>query len=275
MLTEIQLNEIKVLQHECEAFDQIQLKLNWDMLKNRSENEKNDFLHYEEGKLAAFLGIYSFGKKAELCGMVKPEYRRKGIFSNLMKQVLSACTDRQFREVLLNAPAKSPAAKDFLKTISCEYGFSEYQMKWSENESPVLDRRVSLRKSGPADRELEIALDVSCFGYLEQDASDYNHSIKREDDQDFIIIEFENKAVGKMRVSHTGGEAWIYGFAVLPVYQGRGIGRNALQKVIAKENEAQYPIFLEVEAENAHALKLYESCGFRSFHVQDYYVLQN
>ncbi|MFS0658872.1 hypothetical protein AB1L07_08555 [Niallia alba] len=31
------------------------------------------------------------------------------------------------------------------------------------------------------------------------------------------------------------------------------------------------PIFLEVEAKNARALKLYESCGFKSYHAQDYY----
>ena len=273
MLTEKQLIEIGELQHECEASDKIQLKLNWEMLRNRSENEQSDFLLYEDGKLAAFLGIYSFGKKAELCGMVKPEYRRKGIFSKLMKQALSACTERKYREVLFNAPAQSAAAKDFLKTISCEYSFSEYQMKWAEKELAA-DKHVTLRQSEPSDLPLEVQLDVSCFGYMEQDASDYNHSIKREDDQDFIMIEFENKAVGKMRVSHTNGEAWIYGFAVLPDYQGRGIGRNALHKIIAKENEAGYPIFLEVEAKNAHALKLYESCGFKPFHVQDYYEWQ-
>ena len=69
------------------------------------------------------------------------------------------------------------------------------------------------------------------------------------------------------------GDSWIYGFAVFPELQGKGIGRKALSKVVKMENEKGLSIFLEVEAKNAHALRLYESCGFKRFHSQDYYKL--
>ena len=34
-----------------------------------------------------------------------------------------------------------------------------------------------------------------------------------------------------------------------------------------------YDVFLDVEAKNSNALKLYESCGFRTFQAQEYYTL--
>jgi ribosomal protein S18 acetylase RimI-like enzyme len=203
--------------------------------------------------------------------MVKPEYRRKGIFSKLMNASLASCKERKVREILLNAPAGSIGAKGFLKTIPNEFSISEYQMKWSETET-ANDESVTLRSSKPEDLAAEIMLDVQCFGLLEEEAADHYQSIKREEDQDFHMIEYENKTVGKMRVSHLNQEAWIYGFAILPEYQGKGIGRKALKNVINKEHANGYSVFLEVEAKNTHALKLYESCGFKSFHVQDYYL---
>lgn len=267
MLTETQLKEIKELQSECEELDGIQIKLNWDMLKSR-ENEH--LLCYEDGVLAAFLGVYSFGSKAELCGMVKPSFRRKGIFTRMVNQVLNHCKDT-YREIILNAPAESQSAKELLKKIPCTYSISEYQMKWTEM-SLEEGNLANLRPSEPADLDLEKQLDVLCFGFLEHEAHD--RALKRDTNEDFIIIEYKGKAVGKLRLSHFSGEAWIYGFAVLPDYQGKGIGRDTLKKIILRETGAGYPVFLEVEAKNEHALRLYESCGFKAFHVQDYYQVQ-
>ena len=54
MLTAKQLTDIKELQCACENGEPFELKLNWDMLQSREENEGNDFFHYEDGKLVVF-----------------------------------------------------------------------------------------------------------------------------------------------------------------------------------------------------------------------------
>lgn len=269
MLTSKQLVDIKELQQACEKGETFQLKLNWDMLQTRPENEVHDFFHYEDGKLVGFVGLYGFGNKVELCGMVHPDYRRKGIFTQLFNIAEKAILERKYKQILLNAPSKSESAKEFLETISCSYSFSEHQMKWHEQEL-AKQEDVSLRPSTSDDLETEIQLDVQCFGYEEDDAREYNEQIRLVDQ--YSIIEWEGKSVGKMRISNTDGEAWIYGFAVLPEYQGRGIGRKALTNVVLEQHQNGFPIFLEVEAKNANALKLYEACGFRAYHSQDYYV---
>jgi ribosomal protein S18 acetylase RimI-like enzyme len=269
LLTSKQIIDIKDLQKACEAGEPFELKLNWDMLKTRPENEINDFFHYEEDKLVGFLGVYGFGNKVEICGMVHPDYRRKGIFTQLFKDAERLIEERKYKQVLLNAPSNSQSAKEFLQTISCSYSFSEHQMKWQEKDL-VEQNDVTLRVSSTAeDLETEIQLDVQCFGYEEEDARVYNEQIRLVDE--YYIIEWDGKSVGKMRLSYTDGEAWVYGFAVLPEYQGKGIGRKALTNVILQAQRDGFPIFLEVEAKNANALKLYESCGFKSYHSQDYY----
>jgi len=271
LLSEQQLKDIKELQHICEEGESFQLKLNWDMLQARTE--RNDFFQYEDGKLVGFLGLYGFGNKVEVCGMVHPDFRRKGIFTELYRKAEEVMKERGYREILLNTPSSSQSGQGFLQTVPCTYAFSEHQMKWQQKELS-LNHDVQLRPSTPEDLDIEISLDVQCFHFDENDAREFNERIRRESMEELYIIEYEGTSVGKVRVSHYGGEAWIYGFAIFPAYQGKGIGRKVLSNIILQEHEKGFPIFLEVEAKNAHALKLYESCGFASYHSQDYYQMR-
>jgi ribosomal protein S18 acetylase RimI-like enzyme len=271
MLTKEQLLQIKQLQKICENEGGFELKLNVDMLESRDENSKEDFFHYENGQLVGFLGCYGFGNKIEMTGMVHPDYRRKGIFSKLFAMAVEEAKQTNTRTVLLNAPNSSLTAKEFLNNIPCTFSMSEYQMKWHQTDL-YHDPAITIRRStSQDDMDAEIQLEVACFGFSEQEALEFNKRMRELNSEDMFIIEAVGKTAGKIRVSETNGEAWIYGFAVFPELQGKGIGRKALSKIVKTENEKGLPVFLEVEAQNAHALKLYESCGFRNYHSQDYY----
>ncbi|RDU36847.1 N-acetyltransferase [Neobacillus piezotolerans] len=270
MLTEKQLKEIKELQAVCERDGGFELKLNWDMLAARKEGSKDDFFHYENETLVGFLGLYGFGNKVELCGMVHPDWRRRGIFTGLLNEAIEEAKNRGTRQILLNAPAGSISAKGFLETVPNRYHVTEYQMKW-DGTAPPSSEGVTLRQSTNQDNDLEVRLEVECFGFTELEAAAFHRVLKESSNENYYIIEANGQPVGKMRVDHPNGEAWIYGFAILPEFQGKGIGRKALSWIIAKEDRAGRPLFLEVEAKNAHALGLYESCGFKSYHAQDYY----
>ena len=271
MLTKKELNDIKSLQEICEKDGSLQLKLNFDMLETRSDNHKEDFFHYEEGKLVGFLGSYYFGNKVEICGMVHPGYRRRGIFTKLLDLALEEAKKREVRTILLNAPTESQSAKEFLRNIPCSLTMVEHQMKWHKIElidDPTIIVRPSFSRE---DLEAEIQLDVLCFGLNEKEARQYKLETQDLKADRRLIIETGGKIAGKMRLSEMNGKSWIYGFAIFPELQGKGIGRKALSRVVNIENEKGLSIFLEVEAVNSLALKLYESCGFRSYHSQDYY----
>ncbi|SDD01947.1 Acetyltransferase (GNAT) domain-containing protein [Terribacillus halophilus] len=274
MLTVAQLKEIKALQQTVEQYDGIELKLNWDMLENRSESEQTDFMSYEAGQLVGFLGLYSFGSKVEVCGMVHPDYRRKGIFSELFQESIPAM--EKARHKLLNVPADSISGKAWIETVNCTFKESEYMMRWEGEALPGSDGSVRLRPSSLKDIEMKIQLDILCFDFDAEEAQVYNDRMEKDGFQkEFYIIETESKAVGKIRIHQNGKRSEIYGFAVLPEFQGKGYGRKALQEAVRMETAKGQRVFLEVQTENEKALSLYTSIGFMKESQQNYYLYPN
>jgi len=270
MLTTKQLKDIEILQRNCEINDNIQLKLNSDMLKDRGDNNF-DFFHYENDELVAFLGLYPFGSTVEICGMVKPNERRKGYFSRLFKEGIDLARLQGFQTILLNAPAGSEEAKAFLKSNNAVYNFSEHQMKWEQTElEDVIG--FGLRIAEQRDLPLRIRLNVEAFGLDEKSSLEIENRVDNEEDNSIFIIDVQEESVGKIRVKVENQEAWIYGFSILPHFRGKGIGRKVLQHIVKTYSQKGCSLHLEVETENAHALNLYKSIGFHIVHAQDYYT---
>lgn len=270
MLTIEQLKDIEHLQKECESHDQLQLKLNWEMLRSR-ETDQLDYFHYENNELIAFLGLYAFGSTVEVCGMVKPSERRKGHFQKLFNQGMKTAKHIGYKKTLLNAPASSNTAKAFLANQNVKYSHSEHQMQWMPSLLGEVEG-VTLRLADSNDTDLRIRLEIEAFGLSEEDARHMNEHIDGDHGTDMFMIEADGETVGKIRLRWEERETWIYGFSVLPEYQGKGIGRKVLKKVVNEQNIAGQSVHLEVETENAHALRLYESVGFKVVHAQDYYT---
>ncbi|SFT09861.1 GNAT family N-acetyltransferase [Paenibacillus sp. BC26] len=268
MLTTGQLLAIEQLQIECEAHDHVQLKLNWEMLRERDADQLSLF-HYENEQLIAFIGLYAFGSTVEVCGMVKPGERRKGHFRRLFRQAMEKVRQNGFKRILLNAPAGSEAAKAFVRKQGAEYAFSEHQMEWQESPLGETDG-IMLRPATQEDYEMRVRISVLAFGDDEADARAMASHVYAGN-TDVFMIDVNEETVGKIRVSREEGQAWIYGFAILPEHQGRGIGRKVLRRVIQEQSAAGCSIHLEVETKNDHALRLYESVGFQAVHAQDYY----
>lgn len=270
MLTTQQLQDIKKLQKECETQESLQLKLNWDMLENGESNQLY-LLHYEKDELVAFLGLYSFGSTVEVCGMVKPSERRKGQFHFLFKKGMETVKQNGYKKILLNAPAGSHAAKAFLNKQGAVYAFSEHQMEWQKTSLETVED-LTLRKANVDDFDMSIRLSVEAFDMTKEDALSMESLFDGEGDM--LMIEVNEKTVGKIRVKRKDGQAWIYGFSILPSHQGKGIGRKVLRRVIKDQSSDGYSVHLEVETKNDHALGLYEAVGFKAVHSQDYYTYQ-
>ena len=272
MLTTKQLNDIESLQKECEIHDNLQLKLNWDMLKTRTDNTY-DLLLYDKDELIAFLGLYPFGTTVEICGMVKPSERRKHHFSKLFEQAIAVARLKGFHKILLNAPASAEEAKAFLKVNNAVYSVSEHQMKWEQTELGEA-QGFNLRLAEPKDLPLRIQLNIESFGLDEESSLEIENRVDLEMDNSVYIIDVPEGSIGKIRVKVEDNEAWIYGFSILPHFRGKGVGRKVLQYVVKKYASQGNSLHLEVETENAHALNLYKSIGFQIVHAQDYYIFK-
>jgi ribosomal protein S18 acetylase RimI-like enzyme len=89
-----------------------------------------------------------------------------------------------------------------------------------------------------------------------------------------MVAERSGATIGTLRV-HKSAEGWgVYGFAVDPAWQGRGIGRDLLRRVCRQANDAGIDrVHLEVSVENDRALGLYTSLGFVHEATEDYFVI--
>ena len=64
----------------CNTHDGLRMRIGVEMLRERRQDETNDFLYYADGQLVGYLEADSYGRKEkELTGMVHPDFRRRGI----------------------------------------------------------------------------------------------------------------------------------------------------------------------------------------------------
>lgn len=282
MLNKQQLQDIQILQHLCENSDSIALKLNWEMLRTRKLQDNYDYFHYSGDLLTGFLGVYKFGSKLEICGMVHPDYRRRGIFTSLLQEAVRNSAVVGYSSLLLNTPANSISGEKFLASASipCQYECSEYQMRWDATyredslyykEQTTPPPKVIIREASDNDIDDMIRLDQDGFGMSEEDIQDMTQILADDGLQHMYIIESDGAAVGKINLFPEGHQIWIYAFTIDRSIRGQGIGRRTLQLIIEQEASSDKEIWLEVAIHNPEALKLYESCGFVTQEKQDYY----
>ena len=275
-LSEKELQDIRELENTCNLYEILNMKLNWDMLENRSSEETNDFLYYEGGKLIGFLGMYGFGSKAkeiEITGMVHPEFRCKDIFKLLFLNAKQECITRGAERILLITERASATGTYFVKCAGSIFSFSEFRMKFSEIEVPLSQNpRITFRKAEHRDNPELLQMDSLFFG-SPVDEIDPIYLKERYDTS--YVAELNGTIIGKIGVLMEGSDGYIFGFSIKPEYQKQGYGRELLSLTLKdmlskKINTA----ILEVAVKNDNALLLYKSCGFKEVTVYDYYEVK-
>ncbi len=277
-LTDKDYQDIHELEKQCYAYDKTKLKLELEyklsvMKREPGLNEINEFFYYVGDQLVAYLAISSFGGSniAEINGMTHPDYRRKGVFQRLFSLASDELAKRNFTKILLLADGKSNSGPTFIKSVGGVYQFSEYRMKYLNDEVTFHSEvSIMLRRASELDGLEVVKLDTLFF----QTPEDLIWSLEEEKAQNkcTYMIELDGKVIGKIAVSYTGRSAYISGFGILPEYRGQGCGRAALAEVLKQiHNQGISEIELDVESKNEKALNLYKACGFEVLSVMSYY----
>jgi ribosomal protein S18 acetylase RimI-like enzyme len=261
--------QIRALDEACSAYEPLCMKLNWDMLETRSENEINDLLCYDGTELVGFLGMYCMGTdfaEVEITGMVHPEFRRQGIFKALFEEAQAICSERGAQRILLVSERLSEAGRRFAEDRGLSYSFSEYRMRCDAYTPPsTLSERFALRPAGPDD--LQLIEHINALSFESTISFDYAERLKY-----LYIADVDGKPVGSIGLDYEGSFGYVFGVAILPEYRGFGYGRamlGAVLKIYFEKSSAG--VILEVATKNDTALSLYQSVGFKTVTVYDYY----
>ena len=79
----------------------------------------------------------------------------------------------------------------------------------------------------------------------------------------YTIMTEDGDLAGYYAYMHVLDEVHILNIAVLPAYQGRGLGRKMMEHLLSSVPVDTVGVTLEVRVSNLRAIRLYESLGFR------------
>jgi ribosomal protein S18 acetylase RimI-like enzyme len=266
------LRALAELEVRAVAADGGRLKLEWGVLRARAGEDVEDFLWWEADRLLGFLGLYAFGgPTVEIACVVDPSARLRGIATALFDAALPVCRARGYEQALLITPRGSVAGREFALHRKAVLEHSEHALVLLDapTDGPT-DPRIELRTAVPADASAVSRLLGGAFGGPPSDLLDRSadHSTRT------LVVGLDGSVVGTVRLTRDRDSAGVYGFAVDPAWQGRGIGRDVLRRVCRQlRDQGVRRIGLEVAVENDHALGLYTSLGFTQMTTEDYYAL--
>lgn len=285
---------IQALEKICVQTDGTALKLELDyklgVAAEYKENsvkplEKlNEFMYYDGDQLIGYIGIDCFGgvgAALEVNGMVHPNYRRQGIFTRLSGLVLDEWRRRNSGDLLLLCDRKASAGQAFIQKMDVVLAHAEYEMYLNQHKlSPeqiniaINTSGIKLRKATNADAK-EIAMQNEIYfgrAASENEADWIMPETEEKRGLTIYLAELDGKCIGKVHLQLNGGTGGIYGLGVMPEYRGKGLGRAILLAGVEMFKAAgASEIMLQVEAQNANALGLYEACGFEVTSTMDYF----
>jgi len=87
------------------------------------------------------------------------------------------------------------------------------------------------------------------------------------------VIQVDGTDVGVLAVDETPNEIYLATIALLPHWQGQGVGSSILRSLLERGAETGRAVALQVLLCNPRAIKLYESFGFTRSGQSDTHVL--
>jgi ribosomal protein S18 acetylase RimI-like enzyme len=209
--------------------------------------------------------------------MVDPAARRHGIATKLLDAALVLCRDRSYSSVLLVTPRGNGAGRCLALSRGGVLDHSEYAMLLTDAPSASTSTStgpselvLNIRSASVEDAPVVSRLLAAAFGYAPDDVAER----LANDPSQTLLIDINDDAVGTLRVTRDGDVGGIYGFAVDPAMQGRGIRREVLRRTCRTMfDEGVKQVGLEVATQNESALGLYTSIGFRPVTTEDYFSL--
>lgn len=268
------IDQIRILEHLCKTSDRSSLRVGVESLKEIDGDEA--FLCQIDNQLVGFLSWYTSDViEANINGMVHPDFRRQGVFHDLLK---SAAADMQMQGIQtcrFRIPSNSESGMDYIRHLGASAAPSEFLMVF--NRAQIAGSSHSgLVVRLEEDQDLEFMVKCSSQAFGDSESWTRNYLTRTRESARITYIAVDNMIpVGMIRVNDLDtNTAVIHDFCVLPSCQGRGYGREILSEVVKiLRDQKNSQIRLSVVTQNRNALSLYQSVGFEVTAEFNYYVI--
>lgn len=203
---------------------------------------------------------------AEICGMVHPVQRSRGIGNALLDAALAATGAIGKDSALVICEDAHPGAIEWLRHHGAELESSELRMVLRLAAGvPRAPRAVELRPATDTDRPLlHRLLDDGFPGTDTRVLEAMIDRVQAGGDESFVGWR-GNQAVGTLRLFHTPNRSMVYGLVVDRELRGHGHGRAMMMAALDILRERSIAeVSLEVLPDNEAAVGLYRSLGFKT-----------
>ncbi|MGA7987235.1 MAG: GNAT family N-acetyltransferase [Candidatus Dormiibacterota bacterium] len=268
---------VSALRAACEEAEPLDLKLEIDEVE--SAGVPIHFLAGADGEVIGYAAITP-GAEAEVCGMVHPAWRRRGMGKALLDQVLGAARRLERPSVLVICEDSGPVALAWLRRAGGSDEESELRMTLrlaGDDPRSGSERRpealLELRSPGVTERAALLALLGEGFHESAEQVGDRLDATP--EDESLVAIE-SGQVVGTLRLTTTPRRSMIYGFVVDKERRGQRLGTRMLEAVLTRLRAARVAeVGLEVDPENTPAVRLYRAFGFEAVTTYRYLRLDS
>ena len=266
-----QLTDLDTLCANCKNTDGNSVAIYKHLLKQYRPVACN-ILNYQQQQLIGFLSTFFFYEDTcEIIVMVAPTFRRKGVATQMIKEILPLLRGQRIKMAMLSTP--KGLNNKWLSSKGFDYQNSEYQMQWKLHEPIIIaNKSLVIRPATDADIPILCAIDDACFPIQQPHIESHFQELLHDASYKLFIAEKKGEPIGKTHLSCQQGKVRLTDIAILPKAQGNGFGSEMVAHCINYCLAANLPdINLDVETSNQGALRLYNRLGFIVSNAYDFW----
>ena len=263
---------VRLLEQQCRQAASFHLSSDIEHLVKKDGDYA--LLCYRGDQLIGLLSWFaSEGDYAQINAMVHPDYRCEGVFRSLLQRAREDIAPLGIQKLCYRIPQGSQEGLRAAQSLGAVFDRSEYAMSYAPKEfiSPA-PAELRLLPAAPQDLDFMVTCTSQAFGDPEEAAREY--FLQTDEPERITYIAWaDSRPIGLIRVNYVNEDtAFIHNFCILPSCQGKGYGGIVLRQTVDFLLQKSYSLIrLSVVTENARALNLYLSAGFKIHSEYKYY----
>jgi ribosomal protein S18 acetylase RimI-like enzyme len=259
-------SRVERLRRACEAAEPLDLKLELDEVDRL--DRPIHFLAVTDDEVIGY-GAVTAGDEAEVCGMVHPAWRRRGVATALLGEVRQGARRLERESILIICEDAGPTALVWMRRLGAALESAERRMtvrldghsRLRIADDSGTDTRMTVRPATGDDRDALIRLLSEGFGRADP-VDDRRAGTPVE--QRLVGLDGD-AVVGTLRLTESSRRTMIYGFVIDNERRGQRLGTRMLAAVVEQlRDQGVGEVGLEVDPNNTPAIRLYEGHGFET-----------
>lgn len=219
------------------------------------------YLAYDKEQLIGVLNLFApQSNEVELMGYINPDYRLKGIFKQLICEMIKELENfPTIENILFVYDETSDLAKKVVEKWKLQYDFAEYTMFLNKKAQDSIIKTLLIRPLIQEDVKSALELSIQAFGGDLESAKHYINISMSTPNKVIYGAFLNNSQIGMAVLTEEQNTTFLSGFVINEYYRGKGYGKEMLLQLL---NNINGSCTLEVNSENDTAFHLYKKLGF-------------